>query len=118
MRSRILRIKPRKAPKASHLQKVFAQRLLEVLPVRTAESKGTKRLDAAGKPEIQWPKRADRTMDDDYYKILGLTRGASDAEIQKAYRDLARKHHPDMNPDDPSAKKKFQQVQKAYDVLH
>ncbi|MFV1965295.1 MAG: DnaJ C-terminal domain-containing protein [Pirellulaceae bacterium] len=57
------------------------------------------------------------TMEDDYYKILELSRGASEAEIQKAYRTLARKYHPDVNPDDRSAKKKFQQIQKAYDVL-
>lgn len=56
-------------------------------------------------------------MDEDYYKILGLSRGASADEIQKSYRKLARKYHPDMNPDDKSAKSKFQQIQKAYDVL-
>ena len=57
-------------------------------------------------------------MDEDYYKVLGVNRSASQAEIQKAYRNLARKYHPDMNPDDKSAKQKFQQVQKAYDVLN
>jgi len=56
-------------------------------------------------------------MAEDYYKTLGVSRGASQAEIQKAYRDLARKYHPDMNPDDKSAKEKFQQVQQAFDVL-
>jgi curved DNA-binding protein len=56
-------------------------------------------------------------MADDYYSILGIKRDASQAEIQRAYRDLARKYHPDMNPDDKSAKEKFQRVQKAYDVL-
>ena len=56
-------------------------------------------------------------MAEDYYKILGVRRDASQAEIQKAYRDLARKYHPDMNPDDKTAKEKFQQVQKAFDVL-
>ncbi len=54
----------------------------------------------------------------DYYKILGIGRGATEADIQKAYRDLARKHHPDLNPDDKSAKKKFQKVQAAFDVLN
>lgn len=56
-------------------------------------------------------------MTEDYYKVLGVRRDASQAEIKKAYRELARKYHPDMNPDDKTAKKKFQQVQKAFDVL-
>lgn len=58
------------------------------------------------------------TMAEDYYKTLGVSRGASQAEIQKAYRDLARKYHPDMNPDDKDAKAKFQQIQAAFDVLN
>lgn len=53
----------------------------------------------------------------DYYKTLGVSRGASKDEIQKAYRQLAKKYHPDLNPDDKTAKKKFQEVQQAYDVL-
>jgi DnaJ-class molecular chaperone len=57
-------------------------------------------------------------MADDYYKTLGVERNASQADIQKAYRALARKYHPDMNPDDKTAKTKFQQVQAAYDVLN
>jgi DnaJ-class molecular chaperone len=57
-------------------------------------------------------------MAEDYYKTLGVGRDASAAEIQRAYRDLARKFHPDMNPDDPSATKKFQQIQAAFDVLN
>ena len=56
-------------------------------------------------------------MSEDYYKILGVSRQASDQEISKAYRELARKYHPDMNPDDATAKQKFQAVQQAYDVL-
>ena len=56
-------------------------------------------------------------MEEDYYKILGISRDASSADVQKAYRLLARKYHPDVNPDNASAKTKFQQVQKAYDVL-
>lgn len=56
-------------------------------------------------------------MADDYYSTLGVSRDASAADIQKAYRKLARKYHPDMNPDDKDAKKKFQEVQTAFDVL-
>ena len=56
-------------------------------------------------------------MAEDYYKTLGLRRDASQDEIRKAYRKLARKYHPDMNPDDKAAKTKFQEVQKAFDVL-
>src|SRR5208283_5617652 len=54
----------------------------------------------------------------DYYKTLGVPRNASLADIQKAYRELARKHHPDMNPDKPEAVKKFQELQAAFDVLN
>jgi DnaJ-class molecular chaperone len=56
-------------------------------------------------------------MAEDYYKTLGVPRNASQADIQKAYRELARKYHPDVNPE-KNAKKKFQQVQKAFDVLN
>jgi DnaJ-class molecular chaperone len=56
-------------------------------------------------------------MEQDYYRILGVPRSASNDEIQKAYRVMARKHHPDMNPDDAKAKERFQAVQKAYEVL-
>ena len=56
-------------------------------------------------------------MAEDYYQILGVERGASQPEIQKAYRKLAQKHHPDVNPDDDSAKEKFQKVQRAYEIL-
>ena len=56
-------------------------------------------------------------MSTDYYNTLGIQRNASDKEIQKAYRDLARKYHPDMNPGNDSAKQKFQEVQQAYDIL-
>jgi DnaJ-class molecular chaperone len=57
-------------------------------------------------------------MEEDYYKILSVGRDASAADIQKAYRKLARKYHPDVNPDDATAKRKFQEIQRAYDVLN
>lgn len=53
----------------------------------------------------------------DYYKILELDRNASEADIKKAYRKLARKFHPDLNPNDAHAKKKFQQINEANEVL-
>jgi DnaJ-class molecular chaperone len=56
-------------------------------------------------------------MSEDYYQTLGLDRGASQAEIERAYREKARQFHPDLNPDDKAAKDKFQQVQRAFDVL-
>lgn len=56
-------------------------------------------------------------MDEDYYKLLGVARTASADEIQKAYRKLARKYHPDVNPD-KGAKEKFQQIQTAYETLN
>ncbi|MEX5718954.1 molecular chaperone DnaJ [Geodermatophilus maliterrae] len=55
-------------------------------------------------------------MATDYYGVLGLSRGASDAEIKKAYRRLARDLHPDVNPD-PEAKERFQEVSRAYQAL-
>jgi len=56
-------------------------------------------------------------MAEDYYKVLGINRSASEADIQKAYRQLARKYHPDLNPEDKNAKRRFQEVQRAFDVL-
>lgn len=53
----------------------------------------------------------------DYYEVLGLQKGASDAEIKKAYRQMAKKYHPDLNPDDPEAEAKFKEVNEANDVL-
>jgi len=53
----------------------------------------------------------------DYYKVLGVDKSATQADIKKAYRKLARKHHPDLNPNDPSAKDKFQEINEANEVL-
>src|SRR6476659_10450895 len=53
----------------------------------------------------------------DYYKVLGLDKNASQEDIKKAYRKLARKHHPDLNPNDKEAHKKFQQLNEANEVL-
>jgi len=53
----------------------------------------------------------------DYYKILGISKNATDAEIKKAYRKLARKYHPDLNPNDKVAEKKFKEINEANEVL-
>ena len=53
----------------------------------------------------------------DYYEVLGLSKGAGEAEIKKAYRSMAKKYHPDMNPGDKEAEAKFKEVNEAYDVL-
>jgi curved DNA-binding protein len=53
----------------------------------------------------------------DYYKLLGVSKNASTKEIKSAYRKLARKFHPDLNPNDKDAKKKFQQINEANEVL-
>ena len=53
----------------------------------------------------------------DYYEVLGVSKGADDASIKKAYRSLAKKYHPDMNPGDAEAEKKFKEINEAYAVL-
>ena len=53
----------------------------------------------------------------DYYKVLGVERNASQADIKKAYRKLAKKYHPDLNKDNPQAKAKFQEINEANEVL-
>ena len=53
----------------------------------------------------------------DYYNILGVNKGASQDDIKKAYKKLARKYHPDLNPNDPDAHRKFQEINEANEVL-
>lgn len=53
----------------------------------------------------------------DYYEVLGVERGANEADIKKAYRKLARQHHPDINPGNAEAESKFKEINEAYDVL-
>src|SRR5256885_16767327 len=53
----------------------------------------------------------------DYYSTLGVAKTATDKEIKQAYRRLARKHHPDVNPGDKTAESKFKEINEAYEVL-
>src|SRR4051794_131099 len=61
-------------------------------------------------PQREW-------FEKDYYAVLGVAEGASGKEIKKAYKELARKLHPDQNPGDAAAEERFKEVSAAYDVL-
>ncbi len=67
-------------------------------------------------PIVYLTKRADMDFID-YYKVLGVDKNASEADIRKAFRKMARQYHPDLNPDDEAAKKKFQEINEANEVL-
>jgi molecular chaperone DnaJ len=56
-------------------------------------------------------------VNEDFYAVLGLARNATDDDIKRAYRRLAREHHPDANPEDPNAEERFKEIQLAYEVL-
>lgn len=60
---------------------------------------------------------ADFDPNKDYYAVLGVSEGATDAELKKAYRKLSIKYHPDKNPGDQEAEDKFKEVAEAYDIL-
>ena len=53
----------------------------------------------------------------DYYKILGVDKKASEKDIKKAYRKLARQYHPDVNPGNPDAESKFKEINEAHEIL-
>ena len=53
----------------------------------------------------------------DYYEVLGVDKNASETEIKRAYRKVAKKYHPDMNPGDKEAEEKFKEAAEAYEVL-
>ena len=53
----------------------------------------------------------------DYYEVLGVDKSADDATLKKAYRKLAKKYHPDVNPGDKEAEAKFKEIKEAYEIL-
>src|SRR6202000_3120134 len=63
------------------------------------------------------PPTSCRVCMNDPYKVLGVSKSASEADIKKAFRSLAKKHHPDTHPGDAKAKQRFQEISAAYDVV-
>ena len=54
----------------------------------------------------------------DYYDVLGVQKGGSEDELKKAYRKMAKKYHPDLNPDDKPAEEKLNEVNEAYEIIY
>lgn len=67
--------------------------------------------------EIYFAERKERTVNKDPYEVLGVSRSASEEEITKAYRRLAKKYHPDLNPGDEAAAQKMSEINAAYDMI-
>ena len=69
--------------------------------------------------KVSISRRDELTMGDkrDYYEVLEISKGASDSDIKKSFRSLARKYHPDKNPNNPDAENKFKEIQEAYAIL-
>src|SRR5438552_2821928 len=77
----------------------------------------TNRTQVSTHTELPCSNGKEATMPRDYYEILGVKRGATEDEIKRSYRKLARQYHPDRNPGDKSAETKFKEIQEAYDTL-
>src|SRR3954468_7035233 len=83
----------------------------------TSSGSGSSGLPGSWSRRRRLRRRSPRPMPESLYDTLGVKKGASADEIKKAYRKLARKHHPDANQGDKAAEERFKQVQTAYDVL-
>jgi DnaJ family protein B protein 4 len=96
------------------MRKLIIIALIALVLSVDAQQKGRKQQQQQKKQQIKQPK--EKTTD--YYKVMGLDKGATDDQIKKAFKKQAIKYHPDKNPDDPEgAKAKFQEIANAYEVL-